>query len=425
MTYVSRMQRACARKKREDNMSRTSFPRGWVTKEKIGWRAHVNAYVYDPAQQESGPYRAHRSAIIGPRTLSKGEANRLKDQWVMRELGLQRSVRPDSRITLKTFAESVFFFEMEKKWRRPTMLNRYYMTRHYILDKIGDYAIEDITRGQLQIFLNTLADKYARGTMERIISLLKGLFEYATESDYIGKNPAKSVYLPQAKTHPKQWADRKQLANLFGAVTDRMDKCYLACAIFLALRSAELFGMKWKAFNFDELTFRVSSTAYRGVLYDDNAKTDASRKPIPMDELILPFIEEWREVCPDSSPDALVFPCMPSRGRDKGKIIPWRSYEFVNRRIRPLAKLLEIDPSLVTSQVMRRSALDDVAKNYSKGVAQWVARHAPENSTPGMAQNSTLETHYLDSVPKDVRDAIKTRTAKVLASVPSREKTSA
>jgi hypothetical protein len=74
---------------------------------------------------------------------------------------------------------------------------------------------------------------------------------------------------------------------------------------------------------------------------------------------------------------------------------------------------------------MRRSALDDVAKNYSKGVAQWVARHAPENSTPGMAQNSTLETHYLDSVPKDVRDAIKTRTAKVLASVPSREKTSA
>jgi integrase len=287
----------------------------------------------------------------------------------------------------------------------------------YILSRFGDCSIEDIGPHELQLFLNALSEKYSNDNMGLILSLLKDLMEYARRRKYIEDDPAEDLFQPKAQTHPKQWADNRELMILFDAVNDPMDKCYLACAIFLALRSAELFGMRWKDFDFEELTFAVSASAYRGVLYEGVAKTDDSHKPLPLAEEILRSVLRWRDVCPDSSSEALVFPCVPKRGRNKGKATPWKSYEYLNRRIRPLAQQLGINTNQLTNRVLRRTALDDVAKSHSERNAHGLARH----TTGG----KTLRIHYLHSVPKDVRDAVETRTARLLALAPNHEKNAA
>jgi integrase len=327
---------------------------------------------------------------------------------VIRQLGRRRGVRPDPRTTLTTFAESVYFPEVQKRWKEPTLVNCTYMTRHYILSEFGDRAIEDIGPTELQLFLNTLAEKYSRGTMRTIHSLLKGLMQHARRRKYIDDDPTEDLYIPRAKKHPKRWADDDQLAALFSAAEDLMDRCFLACAIFMALRSAELFGMQWKGFDFEQLTYTVSSTAYKSILYEDNAKTDSSRQPVPVDELILPYIEAWHRVCPDPSPDALVFPWVPSRGDNMGKTIPWQSYKYINQRIRPLAKKLGIDPTLITNQVMRRTAIDDVAERDSAKDAQGLGRHS----------QATTRKYYLRCVPKNVREAVRARTASIFGCMP-------
>jgi membrane protein CcdC involved in cytochrome C biogenesis len=69
-------------------------------------------YASDPAKKDSDPYRVHLSEIIGPRSLTRSEAKSLKNQWVIRQLGSRRGVRPDPCTTVITFAESVYFPEV-------------------------------------------------------------------------------------------------------------------------------------------------------------------------------------------------------------------------------------------------------------------------------------------------------------------------
>ena len=52
----------------------------------------------------------------------------------------------------------------------------------------------------------------------------------------------------------------------------------------------------------------------RRTLYEGKTKTEASAQAIPIPEDIQPIIEAWREVCPDTSPDALMFSDFWERG---------------------------------------------------------------------------------------------------------------
>lgn len=59
---------------------------------------------------------------------------------------------------------------------------------------------------------------------------------------------------------------------------------------------------------------------------------------------------------PDSSPEALMFPTF-GRGERKEQAVPRDGGNFLNRRIRPIARKLGIPDRLVTFQVMRRTSL--------------------------------------------------------------------
>lgn len=385
-------------------MSRISVPQGWLTKEPSGWRAHVNIHVPATTTDNKLTSRVHRSEIIAPLTITKSEAKVLKNQWLLKVLGWRRGVRPDPRTTLTSFAESVYFPEVSKKWKPPTLMNKMCMTRLYILKHLGDKAVEDIGATELQLHLNNLSEQYSRTTLTEIVSNLRGIMKNARKRGYIHDDPTEDLYIPQAKLKPKQWAREDQLAALFDAVSHPMDQCFVACMIFLALRSAEIVGMKWKGFDFDSMTYTVSSTAYRNTVYDNNAKTERSKSPVAIDDLILPYIQAWHRICPDPSPEALVFGHTPIRGKNKGNTVPWTAYDYINQRIRPAAKKAGIDPSVITVQVTRRSAIDSIAANSSLCDAQGLGRHS----------QATTRNYYLQSVPKDVRDASKARNARIL-----------
>jgi hypothetical protein len=49
-------------------------------------------------------------------------------------------------------------------------------------------------------------------------------------------------------------------------------------------------------------------TAYEGKLFPGKVKTNASWNAVPIPEDIRPIIEAWKQVCPDTSPEALMFP---------------------------------------------------------------------------------------------------------------------
>jgi hypothetical protein len=110
-------------------------------------------------------------------------------------------------------------------------------------------------------------------------------------------------------------------------------------------------------------------------LYRGQLKTDASRGAVPIPDDIIPIIEAWRMTCPDSSPEALLFPTF-GRAERKGQKVPRRAKNFLKWRIYSIADKLKIPRKLVTFQVMRRTLGTDLQKHRTMKDAQGALRHA-------------------------------------------------
>ena len=76
--------------------------------------------------------------------------------------------------------------------------------------------------------------------------------------------------------------------------------------IFRGPRASEGMGFQWKSWT--GLSLMPYGIAVEGQLYEGRLKTKASRAPIAVPEPVHPAIEAWRRICPDPSPEALMFP---------------------------------------------------------------------------------------------------------------------
>jgi integrase len=143
----------------------------------------------------------------------------------------------------------------------------------------------------------------------------------------------------------------------------------------------------------------------QGALYQGKVKTEDSRARIPIPQRISPYIETWRQVCPDTSPDALMFP---TKGhlRKKGKAVPLRAKNFFKWKVWPITDKLEIPRKLCTFQVFRRTLGTDLQKHGTMKDAQAIMRHKHIKTTAEI---------YMDHIPDSVRKAIDGRTEAIFA----------
>jgi integrase len=111
-------------------------------------------------------------------------------------------------------------------------------------------------------------------------------------------------------------------------------------------------------------------------------------------------IEAWRKACPDTSPDALMFPTF-GRGKRLGQPVPRSGKNFLRCRIRPVARKVGIPDHLITFQVMRRTLRTDMQMHGT----QSILRHASIKTTGDV---------YVQRIDRSVLEAVNSRTAAVL-----------
>jgi len=162
-------------------------------------------------------------------------------------------------------------------------------------------------------------------------------------------------------------------------------------------------GLTWKSYAGDKLI--PLNTAFEGRLYEGRLKTRESGNAIPIPEDVIPIIEAWREVCEDTSPDALMFPTFGS-GLRKGQVVPRQGKNFLKWRIHPIADKLGIPRKLVTFQVMRRTLGTDMQAHGTMKDAQQILRHASIRTTAEI---------YMQEIQASVRAAINSRTRAIFS----------
>jgi len=231
---------------------------------------------------------------------------------------------------------------------------------------------------------------------------IRAITRLAKKQKYLSEDPGEDVTKPQTRSVVRPVMTREQILSLLGAINDVHDLCLLYVGIFCGPRASEVMGMQWKSWNAESLT--PHGTAYEGKLYVGRFKTKQSKAPIPVPELVRPIIEKWRQLCADSSPEALMFPTF-GRGKRKGQAVPRWGKNFLTWSVRPIARKLGIPDHLVTFQVMRRTLGTDMQKHGTLKDTQGILRHASITTTGDV---------YVQTIEQSVLQAVNSSTAAVL-----------
>jgi integrase len=155
------------------------------------------------------------------------------------------------------------------------------------------------------------------------------LFNHAIRHEWLeqGRNPILNCAPECQTTTNPEWLEPEELS----ALLSQLDRCFRVMVFLDAatgLRRSELLAMKWGDVDFDNLQIIVQRSIYRNVV--GSCKTEASRKPVPMDPILAAELWAWKQHSPYNQPCDWVF----ASPRNKGKNPYWPDV-ILSRIVRP------------------------------------------------------------------------------------------
>jgi integrase len=379
-------------------------------KRKKKWYGQFRVYATD---REGKEVERTRKVVLGLKSeLRKHEAEEKLQELIRKENGKEAGAlvlypRPDDSVTFGWFVTEKYLPMRRGRWRPATRQKTEFEINKYLVEKFKDVPLRKLGLFELQILLNGLAENYSESIVKHAFVNLRSILRLAQKLKFISDNPGEETKMPETREINRPTISAEQIIGLIDSIEDPHDLCLMSIGLFCATRTSETFGLQWKSYAGDKLV--IHGTAYEGRLYPGKVKTKASRNAVPIPEDIRPIIEAWRELCPDTSPEALMFPMygrVSRTGVRSGRNVPRQAKNFLKWRIWPIAEKLGIPRKLVSFQVMRRTLGTDLQHYGTMKDAQGILRHASIQTTGNV---------YMQPVPASVMMAINSRTRAILA----------
>lgn len=161
--------------------------------------------------------------------------------------------------------------------------------KKWILPRWKSYRLPDVKAVQVEQWLKSLP--LAPGSKAKIRNIMSALYSHAMRWEWINHNPISSV---------RQSAKRRRIPvvltieQIQGFVANLKEPCRTAVLLGLGsgLRVGELLGLKWEDVNFEALEVNVTRSVVKQKITP--CKTEASRKPIPLDPELADILLTWR-----------------------------------------------------------------------------------------------------------------------------------
>ena len=293
------------------------------------------------------------------------------------------SERP--QVTLRQFYESRFL-PLKVNWSEAYRSSFTNMVENRILPILGNVLLVAIDKLRCQILLNQMnSANYSGSYIRHARAALKDIFTEAVEQGYLLKSPARKLEIPKmAKKKESNIASEEQLLGLMERICDPKDKALFMVGVFCALRSSETFALPWRNYHPSSLSgesyFFIDQIAYRGKIVRQ-VKTDASKARVPIPDMILPFLEAWRNQCLDTSPDALMFPSSRRDRRRDGGMAMWPG-QWLKDKLHVHRETLGL-PFNITFRVLRRTASSIIQGERlgTEADVQALLRHSSPSTT--------------------------------------------
>lgn len=364
-----------------------SHQKGWIALRGRKWYGYFRREAIDPQTNE--PKAKIISVVLGMRSqLSKFEAKEVLEREIAAATGTitDRKSASTPSVTFGWFVRQRFFPLKEADWREETAKVKRYLIEADLIEKFNADRLEQIDKFALQTHLNKLAKPRSRDRVLQIRAYMQAIFSEAVDQDFIPKDPARKVkipaQLPETDKTVLTW-DQLRLSLVELAPRDRI---LLELDMTNALRPSELLAFRWKCFDCEASTLEIMETVYKGKIRSWG-KTKKSLAVIHIPRSLADDLQQWREECPDSSPEAFIF------ANEEGGFLDTDNYR--KRVLHKLARKLGL-PKL-TFQVIRRTVATLAQKKGTVKDVQGVMRHS---------RTATTTDIYMQEIPAGVRGTI-------------------
>jgi integrase len=364
-----------------------SHQKGWVILRGKKWYGYCRKVVLDPTKNEEKINIV--SMVLGPKAeITKFQARERLEQEIARQTGQTPNgrVMNDGAVTFGWFVRNRFLPLKEAVWKPETAKVKKLIIQKDLTEAFESVPLENFDRFTLQVHLNKLATTRSKDRVLQIRAYLRDIFAEAVEQDFLTKDPARKVSVPtQLRDTDRTTLTWEQLRQALAQLSLR-DRLLLELDMTNALRPSELFALRWKCFDRTESKMKVFETAYRGVLRPWG-KTKKSLGRIHLPKALVEGLWQWKQQCPDASPDAFIFPDADGGFMDTG-----------NYRRRVLHKLA-IDLALpkLTFQVIRRSIATLAQRKGTVKDVQGLLRHS---------RTATTTDVYMQEIPAGIEATV-------------------
>ena len=364
-----------------------SHQRGWVVLRGRKWYGYYRRTVLDPITNEQKVDII--PIVLGPKSeLTKFQARERLEQEVTKQTGTDSGSRVmnDGSVTFGWFVRNRFFPLKEANWKPETAKVKRLIIQKDLVETFDGIPLENFDRFALQLHLNQLAKTRSKDRVLQIKSYVRDIFAEAVEQDFLTKDPARKVTVPsQLRDTDRTTLTWEQLRDALLQLALR-DRVLLELDMTNALRPSELFALRWKCFNYAESKMQVFETAYNGAIRPWG-KTRKSLGRVHLPKELAEDLWLWKQECPDSSPDAFIFPDAKGGFMDTG-----------NYRKRVLHKLArDLGLPKLTFQVIRRTIATLAQKKGTVKDVQGLLRHSRAATTTDV---------YMQEIPESVQATI-------------------
>ena len=183
--------------------------------------------------------------------------------------------------------------------------------RNWILPTWGKGYLHDIKPVVVEQWLRNL-EGLSNGSKSKIRNIMSGVFSHAIRYEFADRNPITAVRQSGKRQKVPVLLDVAELHRLFDEL-DLRERAMIVCDALTGMRRSELMGLQWCDLDFFELRIHIVRSVVDQVI--GNCKTEASRKPVVMDEHIAEALKAWRQESMYTAPTDWVWASPQKQGR--------------------------------------------------------------------------------------------------------------
>lgn len=327
--------------------------------------------------------RVRRTAIIG--TLGQYPT---KESASVASNGLRMQINADRhrrtahtiRVTdlIDHYLQTEFSADNERHAFITRMTGRYFMER-WIRPQWGELPLECVRMVAVEHWLRRLrridGEPLANPTKAKIRGLFSVLFNHAIRCEWLGqdKNPIKLVRQSAKRKNTPAVLDSNELKTLLKQLQG-CTRLMVMLDVTTGLRRSELFALKWADIDFSDLVIDIQRSIYRG--HVGPCKTEASRKPVPLDLNVAADLWLWKEDSKFAGPEDWIFASLCAGGRQ-----PLWPNTILQKTIRPAALRAGIRKTIGWHTFRHTYSTLLIAQGENIKVVQELMRHATSRCT--------------------------------------------